>query len=80
MEPTVSGCEAPLVSVVVPAYNEADCIGDCLDALVEQTYPDDRYEVVVVDNGSVGETRRVVRAYPVTLRLEDRIRSSYAAS
>lgn len=68
-----------MVSVVVPAYNEAAVIGDCLDALVDQTYPDDRYEVIVVDNGSRDDTASVVRDYPVTLAQTDRSESQFAA-
>lgn len=59
--------ERPFVSVVVPVYDEAAVVSDCLDALVDQTYPDDRYEVVAVDNGSTDGTSAVVRDYPVTL-------------
>lgn len=59
--------DRPFVSVVVPAYDEAAVIGDCLESLVDQTYPDDRYEVVVVDNGSADDTPTVVGEYPVTL-------------
>ena len=46
----------PLVSVVVAARNEADYIADCLTGLTKQTYPADRYEVLVVDDGSTDQT------------------------
>jgi cellulose synthase/poly-beta-1,6-N-acetylglucosamine synthase-like glycosyltransferase len=42
----------PFVSVIVPVYNDFDGLRQCLRALEEQTYPSDRYEVIVVDNGS----------------------------
>ena len=42
----------PLVSVIIPVYNDADRLAICLSALDEQTYPASRYEVIVVDNGS----------------------------
>lgn len=57
----------PSVSVIVPAYNEAGTIEDCLDALLQQTYPRDRYEVLVVDNGSTDGTAAVVESFPVEL-------------
>lgn len=69
----------PEVSVIVPAYDEADDIDDCLAALVNQTYPDERYEVIVVDNGSSDGTVSIVRDYPVTLVSETERQSSYAA-
>lgn len=43
---------APFVSVVVPVYNNAEHLQTCLAALERQTYRSDRYEVIVVDNGS----------------------------
>lgn len=41
-----------LVSVVIPTRNRPDSILACLDALAAQTLPRDRFEVVVVDDGS----------------------------
>jgi glycosyltransferase involved in cell wall biosynthesis len=43
----------PFVSVIIPVYNDNARLQTCLDALALQTYPADRFEVVVVDNGSV---------------------------
>ncbi len=42
----------PLVSVIVPVFNDGERLRLCLEALAEQTYPSDRCEIVVVDNGS----------------------------
>lgn len=44
--------ELPSVSVVVPAFREADRLRACLKALAVQDYPPERMEVVVVDDGS----------------------------
>lgn len=76
--------ERPFVSVVVPVYNDPEGIRSTLDSLVGQSAPADRYEVVVVDNGSTDETRAVVREYResavrVRLLVEDEIQGSYAA-
>jgi glycosyltransferase involved in cell wall biosynthesis len=49
------------VSVVVPAYNEEDTIGSCLDAILGQTAAAD--EIIVVDNDSTDGTAAVLRAY-----------------
>lgn len=61
--------DAPLVSVVVPAYNAAATLPACLDSLAAQTYP--RVEVVVVDDGSIDDTPTVLDRYPAITR--DRI-------
>ena len=54
--------ERPLVSVVIPTRNRADLLSDALGSLVEQDYPADRYEILVVDDGSIDDTPSVVEA------------------
>jgi glycosyltransferase involved in cell wall biosynthesis len=71
--------DLPFVSVIVPVLNMPVMIQRCLDALAAQTYPRERYEVIVVDNGSRDNTPDVVRRYPVTLLTESTVRSPYAA-
>jgi glycosyltransferase AglE len=70
---------APFVSVIVPVYNDPDRVVRCLRALTHQTYPKDRYEVIVIDNGSTDATTEAVARQPVKLLVEARVRSSYAA-
>jgi glycosyltransferase involved in cell wall biosynthesis len=50
-----------LISVLIPARDEAARIGACLDGLARQTYRD--FELIVVDDGSTDGTAEVVRAY-----------------
>ncbi|MDH3428671.1 MAG: glycosyltransferase [Gammaproteobacteria bacterium] len=40
------------VSVIVPVFNDQAGIDRCVDALTKQSYPLDRYEIIVVDNNS----------------------------
>lgn len=51
-----------MVSVVIPMYNVADFIGECLESLLSQTYAD--FEVLCIDDGSTDDTleraRRIV--------------------
>jgi biofilm PGA synthesis N-glycosyltransferase PgaC len=54
--------DAPGVTVLVAAYNEADEIEQTLDALTAQDYPGE-YAVIVIDDGSTDTTRDIVRAY-----------------
>lgn len=54
---------APLVSVIVPTYNNADTLHACLDAVLNQTVPPGMYEVIVVDDGSGDATAAAVAAY-----------------
>ncbi|MET9115962.1 glycosyltransferase [Streptomyces longwoodensis] len=47
------------VSVIVPAYNEKECIAHTLESLARSTHP---IEVVVVDDGSTDGTSQIARA------------------
>lgn len=53
---------APFVSVVVPVRNEARHLRDCLAALLDQDYPAERREILVVDGRSTDGTREIVSA------------------
>lgn len=57
----------PFVSLVVPVYNGELTISDVLQHISELNYPDDKLEVIVVDDGSVDETVQIVKKYPVKL-------------
>ncbi len=71
--------ELPFVSVIVPVLNMPGMIKRCLDALGTQTYPRDRFEILVVDNGSHDNTLDVVKRYAVNALAEEGVRSPYAA-
>jgi GT2 family glycosyltransferase len=53
----------PLVSVVVPTWNRAELLVDCLRSLRTQVYPSDRCEIVVVDDGSSDATAEAVQPF-----------------
>jgi glycosyltransferase involved in cell wall biosynthesis len=67
------------VSVVIPVRDRSALIARCLDSLFAQQYPRELMEVIVVDNGSSDDTRRVIATYDVTLLVESDVRTSYAA-
>jgi glycosyltransferase involved in cell wall biosynthesis len=50
----------PLVSVVLATRNESKLLRQALSALSRQTYPADRYEIIVIDDGSQDDTREVI--------------------
>ena len=54
--------ENPTVSVIVPIRNEETCISKCLESLLAQTYPADRYEIIVVDGRSSDRSKEIVES------------------
>src|SRR5438270_110370 len=73
ISPIVSG-KPPLaetavaVSVIIPALNEEKMIGCCLESLAQLNFARDRFEVIVVDNGSADQTSERARAGGMTVR------------
>ncbi len=68
----------PTVSVIIPVHNGEKTIGRCLSAILDQRYPSDRMEVIVVDNGSHDATPRIAKEHPVRYVHEARIGVSAA--
>lgn len=56
-------------SIVIPAFNNAKALMLTLTSLELQTFPKDRFEVIVVDDSSDDETAEAVKAYTPAYRL-----------
>ena len=52
---------APLISIVVPAYNVEKYIKACLDSIIIQTYSN--FEVIVINDGSTDQTEKMLNEY-----------------
>lgn len=56
----------PRVTVVIPAYNQAQYLTEAVDSVLSQSYQ--KFELVVVDDGSTDDTPDVISSYGDTIR------------
>jgi cellulose synthase/poly-beta-1,6-N-acetylglucosamine synthase-like glycosyltransferase len=52
-----------MISVIIPTYNDSGLIRNCLRSLSRQSFPKNKYEVIVVDDGSEDNTSDVVSKF-----------------
>ncbi|HUF21871.1 MAG TPA: glycosyltransferase family A protein [Burkholderiales bacterium] len=67
------------ISVIIPVWNDADRLARCLRSLEAQTFPRERIEVLVVDNGSSDASAQVARGFAFVTVLEESRPGSYCA-
>ena len=74
--PSANMQDAPSITVIIPAYNEGAMVRKSIESVMRASYPRDRLELIVVDDGSVDDTwmhiQRAASRYPgqvVTQRL-----------
>jgi cellulose synthase/poly-beta-1,6-N-acetylglucosamine synthase-like glycosyltransferase len=75
--------DVPFVTVVVPVRNEERFVGATLQALLQQRYPADRFEIIVADGQSEDDTVGVVRRFQAehaNIRLVDNPRRLSSAA
>lgn len=52
-----------LVSIVIPCYNQSHFLGDAIESVLMQTYPN--LELIVVDDGSTDDTAAIAARYDI---------------
>lgn len=57
----------PLISLIIPTFNEERYISDCLSAVANLNYPKELLEVIVVDNGSKDRTVEIAENFNCTV-------------
>ena len=60
--------DLPTVTVVTPAYNQAEFLRDTIESVLSQDYPN--IEHIVLDDGSTDETPEILASYGDKVRWE----------
>lgn len=68
----------PFTSVVIAAFNEEKYLSRCLESLRNQTYPKDRFRIIVVDNNSTDKTAQIAREFGAQVIPEKRQGNTFA--
>src|SRR6266702_510878 len=71
--------QLPFMSVVVCAYNSERVVARAIESLLAQDYPGERYEIILVDDGSSDRTSAVAGQYPVRLARNEKNQGLAAA-
>ncbi len=66
-------------SIVVPVFNAEPFMERCLRSLKRQTYPTERYEIIVVDNNSSDQSAAIAAKFQAVKLLHEPEQGSYAA-
>ena len=67
----------PFVSVVVPTCDREELLKSCLFSLFQQTYPKDRYEVIVADGSTADKTKKLIDSLVISSPTTSYVRTGY---
>ncbi len=62
---TICKEQLPKVTVVIPVYNSEKYISECLKMITFQKYPNEKLEIIVVDNGSTDASLDIIKLFDV---------------
>lgn len=61
----------PKISIVIPVKNDAKGLENCLISIKRQTYPQDKLEIIVIDDRSIDNTVQIANKYKATVLMNE---------
>jgi glycosyltransferase involved in cell wall biosynthesis len=59
---SIGEAHPPMVSVIIPCYNQASFLGEAIQSVLDQTYR--QFEIIVIDDGSPDNIAEIIKGYP----------------
>lgn len=70
----------PYFSIIITFYNKEKTIEACIKALLSQDFPEDRYEIIAVNNNSTDKSISIVQRYPQVKLIHEKYHQNAYAS
>lgn len=67
------------ITVIIPFFNAEQYLGKCIQSLLAQHYPQDCYDIIMINNNSTDASAAIVKQYPEITLLEEQKQGAYAA-
>lgn len=55
--------KSPFISIIIPTFNRSKFLDNAIHSIIEQDFPSDQYEIIIVDNNSKDDT------FPITKKI-----------
>ena len=68
----------PSISIIIPTFNSARSLDQCLESIRAQDYPPDKIEIIIVDAGSTDGTLEIAAKYGVDKTLSNPLKTGEA--
>lgn len=63
------GIKSPVITVIIRTHNSANFVKNAIESTLNQTYPKELCEILVVDDGSTDNTKEILKSYEGKIRI-----------
>lgn len=58
-----------IISVIIPVFNREKYLGRCLRSIIAQSFDNDKFEIIVVNDGSTDQTEKIIYAFKEDIKV-----------